>query len=150
MAKSIIKEMIIVLLLALAIILILGVLLYEYVPINKIIPEKISYTTPENIKTEIQDDINVEDSEIILTYEINSTDLNNYKKIQEYVPGKKNPFSSLTESENNQTGGTTENPSGSGGGATTGNSSQTTGNNGNSGGTTSNEQTGYLPDKGTK
>lgn len=148
MAKNVIKEIIIVLLLALAIILILGVLLYEYVPINKIIPEKISYTTPENIKTEIQDDINVEDSEIILTYEINSTDLNNYKKIQEYVPGKKNPFSSLTESENNQTGGTTDNPNDSGTNTNTG--SQTTGNNASSGGTTSNEQTGYLPDKGTK
>ena len=47
MAKDIIKEIIIVLLLTLAIILILGVLLYEYVPANKIIPEKVSYTTPE-------------------------------------------------------------------------------------------------------
>ena len=39
MKKNVIKEIIIVLLLALAIILILGVLLYEFVPANKIIPE---------------------------------------------------------------------------------------------------------------
>ena len=55
-AKNIIKELIIFLLLVLAIILILGVLLYEYVPTNKIIPEKVSYTTPENIKSELQTD----------------------------------------------------------------------------------------------
>ena len=53
MTKNIVKEMIIFLLLALAIILILGVLLYKYVPANKIIPEKVSYTTPENVKTEL-------------------------------------------------------------------------------------------------
>ncbi len=35
MAKSIIKELIIVLLLCLAIILVLGILLYEYVPVSK-------------------------------------------------------------------------------------------------------------------
>ena len=50
MAKKIIKEIIIMLLLCLAIILILGVLLYEYVPSNKIIPEEVSYTTPQNIQ----------------------------------------------------------------------------------------------------
>ena len=50
MAKNIIKEIIIFLLLTLAIILILGVLLYKYVPSNKIIPETISYTTSENVK----------------------------------------------------------------------------------------------------
>ena len=92
MTKNIVKEMIIFLLLALAIILILGVLLYKYVPANKIIPEKVSYTTPENVKTELQTDENVDDSEVVVTYQIDSTDLSNYKKIQEYVPGKKNPF----------------------------------------------------------
>ena len=37
--KNIIKEIIIFLLLTLAIILVLGVVLYQYVPTNKIIPE---------------------------------------------------------------------------------------------------------------
>ena len=46
MAKKIIKEMIIILLLCLAIILILGLLLYDYVPTGKIIPERsIIYDT---------------------------------------------------------------------------------------------------------
>ena len=49
MAKSIIKEIIIALLLCVAIILVLGILLYEYVPITKTITNEVSYTTPENV-----------------------------------------------------------------------------------------------------
>ena len=52
--KVITKEVIIFLLWTLAVILILGVVLYKYVPTNKIIPETISYTTPENVKTALQ------------------------------------------------------------------------------------------------
>ena len=143
MVKNIIKEMIIILLLALAIILILGVLLYDYVPANKIIPEKISYTTSEKVKNEIQTDSNVDDMEVVITYEIDSTDLNNYKKIHEYVPGKKNPFSSIIEESkntNNAENNTNNNTTNSTNNNTTAN--ETTG--------TSNENTGYLPDKGTK
>ena len=38
MSKNVLREIIILLLLTLAIILLLGVLLYEYVPMNKVIP----------------------------------------------------------------------------------------------------------------
>lgn len=131
MAKNIIKEIIIILLLTLAIILVLGVLLYEYVPANKIIPEKVSYTTPEEVKTELEINVNESEEELYIDYHIDSTQLSNYKKIQEYVPGRKNPFASLETKEDSDTstnGGTTS-----------------TGNN-----TTTEESTGYLPDKGTK
>ena len=143
MAKNIIKEIIIILLLTLAIILILGVLLYKYVPSNKIIPETISYTTPENVKTEIQTDESIDTSEVVVTYQIDSTDLSNYKKIQEYVPGKKNPFATTTQETTGQNS-SSENTSGNTNSATnTGNSSSNTN-------TTNNTNTGYLPDKGTK
>lgn len=135
MKKDILKEIIIILLLTLVIILILGILLYEYVPANKIIPEKVSYTTSEDIKKELETNTNVDDTEVIITYQIDSTDLTNYKKIQEYVPGKKNPFSSIDKKEENTNSTTTEN-----GGSTA--SSGTT--------NSSNNTTGYLPDKGTK
>ncbi len=144
-AKNIIKEIIIFLLLVLAIILILGVLLYEYVPTNKMIPEKVSYTTPESVKSELQTDESVDNTEVVVTYQIDSTDLSNYKKINEYVPGKKNPFESIkqdntttdenTTSSNETTSGSTEN-------------SNTKKND------AVNQQNGasnaYLPDKGTK
>ena len=162
MTKNIVKEMIIFLLLALAIILILGVLLYKYVPANKIIPEKVSYTTPENVKTELQTDENVDDSEVVVTYQIDSTDLSNYKKIQEYVPGKKNPFASVQQDNStagsNSNSGTTENSSSnnksntntnSSTGSTTTTSSGNT-NTGNSSSTTGSSSSGSLPDKGTK
>ena len=132
MTKNNIKEIIKILLLTLSIILILGVLLYGYVPVNKMIPEKVSYTTPEEAKSELETNVSENDDELYVDYHIDSTQLNNYKKIQEYVPGKKNPFASL-EKEN---------------------VTNTTGNNTtNSGNTTSSEtnnNTGYLPDKGTK
>ena len=83
--KNIIKEIIIVLLLILAIILILGILLYEYVPNNKIIPQQVSYTTPENVKEELSTSENVDDSQVIMTYEVTATDLTNYKKTKDYV-----------------------------------------------------------------
>lgn len=144
MAKNIIKEIIIILLLTIAIILILAVLLYDYVPVNKPVPEKISYTTPEKVKSELETDSSVDDMEVVITYEIDSTDLNNYKKIQEYVPGKKNPFSSIIEDPNNTAEGgesTTNNST---------NSEQQPTKNTTTPNTTSNENTGYLPDKGTK
>ena len=134
MAKNIIKEIIIILLLALAVILVLGVLLYEYVPANKVIPEKVSYTTPEEVKTELETDVSENDEELYVDYHIDSTQLNNYKKIQEYVPGKKNPFEALDSS----TASNTTINSGS-----TSTSGEKTNN-------TTDENTGYLPDKGTK
>jgi flagellar basal body-associated protein FliL len=140
--KNIIKEIIIVLLLILAIILILGILLYEYVPNNKIIPQQVSYTTPENVKEELSTSENVDDSQVIMTYEVTATDLTNYKKTKDYVSGKKNPFESI-ESQNTTTENTTSGNTVNSG--TTGNSSTT-----NTNTTTDNTQQGYLPDKGTK
>lgn len=138
MAKAIIKELIIVLLLCLAIILLLGVLLYEYVPSNKIIPDKVSYTTLEEVRKELSKSENVDSEQIILTYSVDAADLNNYEKINSYVPGKPNPFSDFSSSsEEEQENGDTQN------GGTT---------NGNSGNSNSSNSSGsqYFPDTGTK
>lgn len=141
MAKNIIKEIIIILLLTIAIILILGVLLYEYVPTNKVIPEKVAYTTPEEVKEEIEQSTDITETVELPTYTVTATDLNNYKRIQEYVPGRKNPFASL-ETTNEITGNASE---------TNGSTSSGTTNSGTtSSGSSTNENTGYLPDKGTK
>ena len=145
---------IIFLLLTLAIILVLGVVLYQYVPTNKIIPETVSYTTPEKVKAELQTDENVDTSEVVVTYQIDSTDLSNYKRINEYVSGRKNPFASTgTQST---TGGTTDTSnSGNTSSAGSSNSNSGTSSSGTSSasGNTSNSSSsssGYLPDKGTK
>ena len=152
-AKNIIKELIIFLLLVLAIILILGVLLYEYVPTNKIIPEKVSYTTPENIKSELQTDESVDNTEVVVTYQIDSTDLSNYKKINEYVPGKKNPFASIKQDNTTTDGNTTSDTTANANTTSTGNANTSKNNDANqqsSSNTKNNTSNGYLPDKGTK
>ena len=151
MAKNIIKEIIIMLLLCLAIILVLGVLLYEYVPSNKIIPDEVSYTTPENIKEELSKSDGVDDEQVILTYSIDATDLNNYERINTYVAGKPNPFSSYDTSSSSgedteQNGSSSKNP-GTSNSSGSSNNSGSSGSNSNSG--TSSGGT-YLPDKGTK
>ena len=142
MSKNIIKEIIMILLLTLAIILVLGVLLYKYVPANKIIPEKVSYTTPEEVKTELETNVDEKDDELYVDYHIDSTQIKNYQKIQEYVPGRKNPFGSLESQETSTTTNEGEQNS---------SSTSNTGSTSNSGtSTTGQENTGYLPNKGTK
>lgn len=148
MAKTIIKELIIILLLCLSIILVLGILFYEYVPMTKTIPNPVSYTTPEDVKQELLTSEGVDENKIIMTYEVDSTDLNNYKKIQDYKPGKANPFSSYAPSTNNTTNGQTTN-----GTSNTG-SSNNTGNTGSTENSSENNTTTsggqYFQDKGTK
>lgn len=146
MAKNFLKEMIIVLLLCLAIILLLGILLYEYVPMSKTVPTPVSYTIPEEAKAELQDTQGVDEEKVIMTYKVDSNDLNNYKKIQTYNPGKANPFSSYESSEpsadpNNSSG--TTNPS-TGGQTGSSQSNNTGSNNDNTSGGT------FFQKKGTK
>lgn len=126
MAKTVLKELIIVLLLCLAIILILGILLYEYVPMSKTIPNEVSYTTPEDVKEELLATEDLEEDQIIMTYEVTASDLSGYRKTQNYVPGKANPFSSYESGS--ATAGSSENNSGSTG------SSSSSGNTGNTSG----------------
>ena len=143
MAKKVIKEIIIMLLLCLAIILILGVLLYEYVPSNKIIPDEVSYTTPEAVQEELSKSEDVDNDEVILTYSVDSTDLDNYERINTYVPGKPNPFSPYNETT---TSGEDTTQSGSSNSSTSSGSSTGTSNSN----TTSSGGSAYYPDTGTK
>ena len=75
MVKSIIKEIIIMLLLCVAILLILGVLFYDYIPSNKVVPGKIAYSTPENIQEEVNEEV-IEANKTKITYEVTDADLN--------------------------------------------------------------------------
>ena len=148
MAKNVIKEIIILLLLCLAIILLLGILLYEYVPMSKTVPNPVSYTTPEDVQQELAASSDVDNSQIILTYEVDSTDLNNYERINDYQPGKANPFSSYeTSGENTTTNGSTTGGSSSSSGSSSSNSNNT---NTSSSGNTTTSGGQYFQDKGTK
>ncbi len=153
MAKNIIKEIIIILLLALAIILILGVLLYRYTAYNKVLPEAVSYTTPENIKEELASSTNIEEQQPILTYEVTASDLKTYERTKEYVQGRRNPFAATEDTTSqNATGGNTSGSS-QGTGSTTGSSSSNNNSNSNTNSSTTNtteDDGSFFPDKGTK
>lgn len=125
MAKNVIKEIIIVLLLCLAIILVLGVILYDYVPTNKRVPEKVSYTTPQNVKEELQASQDVDKDKVILTYTLDQNDLYNYQITNDYRPGKTNPFSSYKTDKADSSSSNGEN-SNSSGGSSSGNTSTVT------------------------
>lgn len=100
MVKSIIKEIFIILLLCTAIVLILGVMFYNYIPTNKTVPNKLAdYTTPEDIKAKIEEET-PEDEKQEITYQIDSTDLKLYRETHSYTTGKKNPFSASTSVDN--------------------------------------------------
>lgn len=151
MTKSIFKEIIIVLLLCLAIILILGIILYEYVPISKTVPSEVAYTTPEEAQKELVAAGSVDQNEIVMTYEVNSDDLNTYRRIQDYKPGKANPFSSYQTSTEGSEGNTSASSSSASAASSSASSSQSSTSSSSSTGETSNTSGGqFFKDKGTK
>ena len=132
MVKVIIRETIIALLVCLAVLLILGVVLYNYIPSNKVIPEAIQYAPSKEIQTQLNTAVEDNPEEILMTYEITAQDLDNYERTNEYNPGKVNPFAAASDSTTGDgtggsSGNTTTNPS------TPGNATKPGGNNNGSG-----------------
>ena len=116
MAKSIIKEIIIILLLLLAVILALGVLFYDYIPNNKVVPKVSTYKTADSVAKEIQTNV-TEQEPTIQRYEITADDLQDLKQTKVYNQGKVNPFSTYADptpdpNTNNVTGSTGNNGGG--------------------------------------
>lgn len=156
MAKSILKEIIIVLLLCLAIILVLGIMLYDYVPIAKTVPNEVAYVTPAEVKQELLESGSLDESKVVMTYEVDNDDLNNYKRVKDYKPGKANPFSSYEqETTETKAQNTTNATSAKTGEGTTNNGGNTSNSNSN---TQEQEKTSedtasgghFFQDKGTK
>lgn len=126
--KSVIKEILIIVLLCCAVCLILGVVFYDYIPTNKVIPSQVqAYQTSNTIKDEISQGVsNYEAGNYI--FEITDSDLSLYRQSDSYDPGKANPFASSALSENTTTNTMAE-------GTNTGNttSNENTSNNSSSG-----------------
>ncbi len=91
MLKSLMKEICILLLLSVAILLILGIFFYDYIPIGIALPEKVAYETPEEVKNEINDET-ADALKTVKTYEVTDSDLNKYKQKADYNEGKADPF----------------------------------------------------------
>ena len=74
--KRFLKELMITILLCIALVLILAVIFYDYIPINKTIPQSIEYSMPESmseVKEELNNAVQNEESRIIVTYEIDDS-----------------------------------------------------------------------------
>ena len=143
MAKTVIKEIIIMLLLLLAIILALGVLFYDYVPITKIVPTVQAYQTPNSVTETLKNDILTEASDVIITREIDKTDLALYEETKNYTKGKANPFEKYEEETNTVNNIQPEQPgnsSNSSSGQNTNNNSNNSNNNNNSSNNTTNNK----------
>ena len=116
MGKVIFRETIIALLVSIAVLLILSVALYNYMPSNKVIPETVEYTPTKEIQEQLSSAVEDNSKEVIVTYEVTANDLDNFEKTNEYNPGKANPFAAASEPSTggttggNTSGGTTTDP----------------------------------------
>ena len=106
---KVIKEIGIIILLCAIILLILGILFYDYNPINKVIPNKVTYTVPENISEELKETIDNSSPTVEnKVYTVDDVDLKVYQKSKTYNPSKENPFAASSSTSS----GTTTNSSG--------------------------------------
>ena len=101
--KTVIKEIIIMLLLLLAIILALGVLFYDYIPVSKVVPTIEEYKTSKTVTESMENDILADTTKVIVTREIDGTDLSVYEQAKDYKKGKANPFESIVTTNTTQT-----------------------------------------------
>lgn len=101
--KSFIKEFGIILLLCITTCLVLGVIFYDYIPTNKVVPSNVeAYKTSETIKDEISQEV-VEYPKQNITLEITESDLTMRKQDKTYSSGKADPFALEVEKNENTT-----------------------------------------------
>ena len=101
MAKTIFKEVLIILLVCVAIVLLMAVIFYNYIPTNKVIPAKVTaYQLPQNVEEIINETTIDSYNSASINYTIDNADLSKYQATQSYNPGKADPFSATTEDTN--------------------------------------------------
>lgn len=139
MIKNVLKEILVTIILVATVLLMLSIILYDYNPIVKTIPESVAYEIDEELSKEINTEVIPNDTKVIITYEVDNKDLSNS---QDYNPGKKNPFIKYsTQTSGNSNGGFTGNNT---------NNSQSNTIGGNSSNGTSGSNSGYFPNTSTK
>lgn len=96
--KTALKEILIICLLCIVIILVLGVLFYDYMP-NKInLPAQISYKPDKKIEGQIEEiESSTNNASIIKSYRMDQSDIDMYESQNIYVKGKSDPFSEYKE-----------------------------------------------------
>lgn len=102
---KVLREVFIYILLIALIVLIFGIIFYEQLPSNKIVPGKVEYTVPEKLEEELEQSLETEEEqEVLVTYTIDEDDLDGYQEADKYNPGKVDPFSDYSEGTGNTNG----------------------------------------------
>ncbi len=96
------KEIVFGVLFLIVVILIIGIIFYEFIP-NQIIPEATKYVQTSDtaklltqIEEEKQEEVKEEQEEVLKSYEVTSDDLSTYSNQSQYVKGKNHPFFDYT------------------------------------------------------
>ena len=99
MAKTILKQVVIILLMCGVLVLALAIVFYQYLPSNKVVPAKVTaYSTPSNRVAEITDGVTEKEFQSQnQTYELTDSDLQLFKSKKSYNPGKSDPFEEYNE-----------------------------------------------------
>lgn len=104
MIKQVIKEIGICIMLLIAIALILSIVFYEYIPNNKTVPIAVkAYTISEDIQEELNESLNQDEQNIVITKYISDDELDVYESKKSYNKGKANPFADYSNNETNNT-----------------------------------------------
>ena len=102
MIKTVLKEICIMSLLCVAIVLLFGIVFYDYIPMSKVVPNKVSYSVPNDVKSELETEVVAESTTpVTITYSVTASDLSQYKSEQVYQPGNPNPFQPYSIGNNN-------------------------------------------------
>ena len=119
------KEIGIGILLLIVMSLILVIIFSDYVPTNVDVPTKVqAFELSEDIKEELKETVSQDEQNIVKTYFVDSSTLGTYEYKDNYNKGKVDPFATLSKTESNTTGTT----SNSGSATTTQNGTSTTNN----------------------
>lgn len=103
MFKVVIKQIFMVILLLIAIAIILGIIFYEYIPTNKVLPAKVQkYELPNDVQNELNESV-LAGENVIKTYQIDAQDLKIYESSKSYSKGKINPFEKDSSNTTNTT-----------------------------------------------
>lgn len=136
--KSLTKEIFIIALLLMIVVFMIGMVFYNYMPNNKLIPEPISYSADSKTTAILQeismsssdtDSDGAESQSVIKSYSIGQKDLSTAASKQSYTSGKTNPFAEYKEEPAGNN--TEENPTASGGNNTGNNTNNNTTTNAN-------------------
>ena len=113
--KKTLKQVMIVFLTVVTVALVFAIILYKYIPTNKVIPTKVpAYSTPESVEAEIKEsNTEAEFASENQVYEITDSDLSQYQSKRSYNPGKSDPFKEYSETTNDGNNGTSNAQDGS-------------------------------------